>query len=49
MMMPLVIGQFQTQQKINLNPEASRYINRLVVNEYMHEFVSGRSTGAHTW
>lgn len=49
MMMPLVIGQFQTQQKINLNPEASRYINRLVVNEYMHEFVSGRSTGVHAW
>lgn len=49
MMMPLVIGQFQTRQKINLNPEASRYINRLVVNEYMHEFASGRTTGATAW
>jgi type I restriction enzyme, R subunit len=49
MMMPLVIGQFQTQQKINLNPDASRYINQLVVTEYMNEFSSGRSTGASAW
>lgn len=49
MMMPLVIGQFQTQQKINLNPDASRYINQLVVTEYMNEFSSGRSTGARAW
>jgi type I restriction enzyme R subunit len=49
MMMPLVIGQFQTQQKITLNPDASRYINQLVVTEYMNEFASGRSTGASAW
>ena len=49
MMMPLVIGQFQTRQKINLNPDASRYINKLVVNEYRNEFASGRSTGARAW
>ena len=49
MMMPLVIGQFQTRQKINLNPDASRYINRLVVNEYMNEFAHGRSSGVHAW
>lgn len=46
MMMPLVIGEFQARQKINLNPDASRTINRLVVNEYMSEFNSGRGTGA---
>jgi type I restriction enzyme R subunit len=49
MMMPLVIDQFQDRHKINLNPDASRYINRLVVNEYRNEFASGRSTGAHPW
>jgi len=49
MMMPLVIGQFQTRQKINLNPDASRYINKLVVNEYRNEFASGRSAGVHAW
>jgi type I restriction enzyme, R subunit len=45
MMMPLVIKQFQTNQKINLNPDASRYINHLVVAEYLNEF----NTGARTW
>ena len=49
MMMPLVIGQFQTRRNIPLNPESSRYINRLVVAEYMNEFASGRSTGAPAW
>lgn len=49
MMMPLVIDQFKTQQKINLNPDTSRYINQLVVAEYMNEFASGRTTGARTW
>lgn len=49
MMMPLVIGQFSTRQKINLNPDVSRYINRLVVTEYMNEFASGRSTGVNAW
>ncbi|MHB8148858.1 MAG: type I restriction endonuclease subunit R [Desulfobulbia bacterium] len=49
MMMPLVIGEFQTHQKIKLNPDASRTINRLVVTEYMNEFISGNRTGAPTW
>ena len=43
--MPLVISQFQTQHSININAEASRYVNRLVVGEYIHEYASGR-TGA---
>ncbi|GAB6194458.1 type I restriction endonuclease subunit R [Desulfocastanea catecholica] len=49
MMMPLVIGEFQTQQKIKLNPDTSRIINQLVITEYMNEFASGTSTGAHPW
>lgn len=49
MMMPLVIGEFQTRQKIKLDPDASRTINRLVVTEYMNEFASGKRTGAPTW
>jgi type I restriction enzyme R subunit len=49
MMMPLVIGEFQTRRKIKLNPDASRTINRLVVGEYMNEFISGRRTGAPLW
>ncbi|MBN2793059.1 MAG: type I restriction endonuclease subunit R [Desulfuromonadales bacterium] len=49
MMMPLVIGEFQTRQKIKLNPEASRTINQLVVAEYRNEFASGSRTGAQTW
>ncbi|WP_319586513.1 type I restriction endonuclease [uncultured Desulfobulbus sp.] len=49
MMMPLVIGQFKTQHKINLNPDASRYINGLVVNEYRNEYVSGSTRGARAW
>lgn len=38
MMMPMVIGQFRGKQKINLNADTSRYINNLVVQEYMNEF-----------
>ncbi|ODU49452.1 MAG: restriction endonuclease subunit R [Thiobacillus sp. SCN 63-374] len=49
MMMPLVIDEFQTRQKIKLNPDASRTINRLVVTEYMNEFATGKHTGAPTW
>ncbi|QGY40235.1 type I restriction endonuclease subunit R [Pseudodesulfovibrio cashew] len=49
MMMPLVIDQFQTRQKIKLNPDASRTINKLVVSEYMNEFVSGNRAGVHAW
>lgn len=49
MMMPLVIGEFQTRQKIKLDPDASRTINRLVVSEYMNEYAAGTRTGAPTW
>ena len=49
MMMPLVIGEFQTQRKIKLNPAASKTINRLVVTEYMNEFATGNRTGVHAW
>jgi len=45
LMMPLVIGRFMTQQNIKLNGDTSRYINRLVVAEYLKEF----NTGARTW
>lgn len=45
LMMPLVIDQFKNQQKINIDPEASRYINGLVVKEYMNEF----NHGAQIW
>jgi type I restriction enzyme R subunit len=37
-MMRLVIDQFKNKNKINLNAESSKYINNLVVNEYMNEF-----------
>lgn len=49
MMMPLVIGEFQTRQKIKLTPDASRAINQLVITEYMNEFASGTRTGTSTW
>lgn len=44
-MMPLVINRFMNEQKIKLNADASRYINRLVVVEYLKEF----NTGEGTW
>lgn len=44
-MMPIVINRFMKQQQIKLNPEASRYINHLVVAEYLKEF----NTGARNW
>ena len=44
-MMPLVIRRFKGEQNIQLNADASRYINHLVVAEYLNEF----STGARTW
>ena len=47
MMMPLLIDQFQKQNTITLNPETSRLVNRLVVGEYLHEFASGSTGGAH--
>ncbi|BBJ22394.1 type I restriction-modification system endonuclease [Candidatus Nitrotoga sp. AM1P] len=48
MMMPLVIGEFQTHKKIKLDPDAAHTINHLVVAEYMNEFASGTKTGART-
>lgn len=44
-MMPLVINRFMNEQQIKLNPDASRYINHLVVAEYVNEF----NTGAQAW
>ena len=44
-MMPLVINRFMKQQQIQLNPDASYYINHLVVAEYLKEFY----TGARHW
>jgi len=44
-MMPLVIKRFLQEQNINLNADASRYINQLVVSEYLNEF----NTGSQTW
>jgi type I restriction enzyme, R subunit len=49
MMMPLVIGEFQTRQKIQLTPDAARTINQLVATEYMNEFASGSRTGVRSW
>ncbi len=40
-MMPLVIGRFMKEQQIQLNADASRYINRLVVAEYLKAFNTG--------
>ena len=37
-MMRLVIDEFRNKNKINLNAESSKYINNLVVNEYIYEF-----------
>ena len=37
-MMRLVIDQFKNKNKIKLNAESSKYINNLVVNEYINEF-----------
>ncbi|MFK5950087.1 MAG: hypothetical protein QM500_15090, partial [Methylococcales bacterium] len=38
MTMPIVIKQFKGEQRINLNADASRYINNMVVQEYMNEY-----------
>lgn len=43
-MMPLVINRFMKQQHIKLNPDASLYINNLVVTEYLNEFHTGKRT-----
>lgn len=44
-MMPLVISRFMKEQQIKLNADASRYINHLVVAEYLKEF----NTGSQFW
>ncbi|OMH27843.1 type I restriction endonuclease subunit R [Motiliproteus sp. MSK22-1] len=44
-MMPLVIKRFKAEQKIQLNADVSRYINHLIVDEYLKEF----NAGARTW
>ncbi|MBZ5795414.1 DEAD/DEAH box helicase family protein [Burkholderia contaminans] len=53
MMMPIVISEFHTRQKIALNPDSARTINQLVVAEYISEFTTGsrtgNSTGVHAW
>lgn len=55
MMMPIVLDEFESRQKIPLNNDAADHINQLVVAEYMHEFSAGartggsRNTGAHPW
>lgn len=37
-MMRLIIDQFRNKNNINLNAESSKFINNLVVNEYINEF-----------
>ena len=37
-MMRLVIEQFMKKNKIKLNADTSKYINNLVVSEYINEF-----------
>ena len=44
-MMPLVISRFKGEQKIPLNADASRFINHLVIAEYLKEF----NTGSRAW
>ena len=44
-MMPLVIKRFKVEQNIKLNADASKYINHLVVAEYLKEF----HTGSRAW
>jgi len=38
MMLTNIINRFKTQQKIKLTPVTTRYINNLVVTEYINEF-----------
>jgi type I restriction enzyme R subunit len=43
--MPLVIRHFKNEQKIPIDAAASRYINQLVVREYMQEYNTGLQVG----
>ena len=45
MVMPMVINQFKNEQKIKLDADSSKYINNLVIKEYMNEF----NNGARKW
>ncbi|MCF6347538.1 MAG: DEAD/DEAH box helicase family protein [Flavobacteriaceae bacterium] len=38
MMIKLIIHQFVTENNIDLNPETSKFINNIVVEEYINEF-----------
>ncbi|AEK59843.1 type I restriction endonuclease subunit R [Collimonas fungivorans] len=49
MMMPIVLGEFETRQKVHLNLDAADTINHLVVTEYMNEFALGSRTGVRSW
>ena len=40
--MPLVIRRFRDEQQIPIDADASRYINQMVVREYMKEYHTGR-------
>ncbi len=42
-MIPRVINRFMNEQNIKLDADTSRFINHLVVNEYMKEFNAGMS------
>ena len=44
-MMPIVINRFMKDHKIKLKPDSSRYINKLVVSEYINEY----NVGARPW
>ena len=44
-MMPLVLNRFYKEQQIKLNADTSKYINHLVVAEYLKEY----NTGANAW
>lgn len=44
-MMPLVLNRFHKEQRFKLNADTSRYINHLVVSEYIKEF----NTGSQAW
>lgn len=37
-MIRLIIAQFNNKNKFNLKPDSAKYINKLVVNEYINEF-----------
>lgn len=40
-MMPSVIEEFKSKQKIKINPDVARFINGLVTREYLEEYKAG--------